>query len=670
MRRKLSSGFALSAAIVLVASGLAVAHDGPVDDGVIDSGKEVHGVAHDQHGGDAGHIFVDNYNVDLISKLKLTTAEGRIADVGVWNGFAYLGAFRQDACGGPESGEPDGGVYVVDITNPASPQKAGFIPIHQDSFAGEGIQALTITTPKFNGDLLVINAESCGKNNKGGFSLYDVTNPRRPAKLVENYGDFNVNLGAHGNDANDIHSAFVWEDDNNTAAEIDDRAYVVTTDDFELTDTDIFDITDPRHPFLVGEFDLNARYPAIIDPTLGPAEGFLHDMIVKKIGGHYVMLLSYWDSGYVMLNVDDPANPVFIGDSDFTNPDPELLARTGTVAIPEGNGHEAEFTADSQYIVAADEDFSPHGAKFEITAGPNAGIYPAGEFSWTPPISSLSDGILNGPTAFGGYACPGDTVPDPSIVGPLAPGEEAILVVSRGPFNDPNVAGDACFFSQKVEAAQNAGWDAVVIANHHTGSGAGASPDATLCGSQGHVFTPTIPAVCLGHRALHLLFGTTPNFTVPYPLGDPGDLEPDPGELGQEVRVETIFNGWGYVHLYGTTPNAGGKLPELDTFAIPEAMDDSFSSGHGDLSVHEAATSHDDVGLVYLSHYAGGFRVLRIESGQLNEVGAWIDPPVGVDGDEGGNNFWGVQVFHHNGHELVAASDRDFGLYIFEYTGP
>jgi hypothetical protein len=27
-------------------------------------------------------------------------------------------------------------------------------------------------------------------------------------------------------------------------------------------------------------------------------------------------------------------------------------------------------------------------------------------------------------------------------------------------------------------------------------------------------------------------------------------------------------------------------------------------------------------------------------------------------------------VFEDSGNEYVAASDRDFGLYIFEYTGP
>ena len=84
-------------------------------------------------------------------------------------------------------------------------------------------------------------------------------------------------------------------------------------------------------------------------------------------------------------------------------------------------------------------------------------------------------------------------------------------------------------------------------------------------------------------------------------------------------------------------------------------------AGFGDLSVHEVATSAVKDDLAYLSYYSGGFRVLKIVSNQLQEVGHFIDV--------GGNNFWGVQVFQSGGQEYVAASDRDYGLYIFRYTG-
>ena len=78
-------------------------------------------------------------------------------------------------------------------------------------------------------------------------------------------------------------------------------------------------------------------------------------------------------------------------------------------------------------------------------------------------------------------------------------------------------------------------------------------------------------------------------------------------------------------------------------------------------SFQAVATSHERPDLAYLSYYAGGLRVIRIRDGKLVEVGRFVDV--------NGNNLWGVQVFRHRGQEYVAASDIDFGLYVFRYTG-
>ena len=112
------------------------------------------------------------------------------------------------------------------------------------------------------------------------------------------------------------------------------------------------------------------------------------------------------------------------------------------------------------------------------------------------------------------------------------------------------------------------------------------------------------------------------------------------------------------MHLFD---NSGGKMTELDTYAIPEAHDPAFATGFGDLSVHEVAASHEDSRLAYFSYYSGGFRVAAIEGGELVEKGHFID--------QGGSNFWGVEVFEDGGQEYVAASDRDHGLYIFRFNG-
>jgi len=588
-----------------------------------------------QHGPTSDHLVGTGAfgNIELLSVERVTTTPDLVADVAVnpAGTYAFLANWGEPKCplnseaGGQNN--PDAGAWVVDITNLNDPVTVGFIPSSQDTRPGEGMQVVNITTRHFNGDILVMNNEQCGKNGKGGVSL---------------------------GDANDIHSAFAWD--------TGDNAYVVMTDNFETADVDILDITNPKRPRLIREINLNTEFPSIRQDSTIPnlVEVFLHDMVVEKIGNDFVLLLAYWDGGYVQLNVNDPANPTLIGDTDYNDPDPELLESARLSEPPEGNGHQVEFTADNQFFIGTDEDFAAHNVDiFQIATGPNDGVYVAGSFGWTVPIVELSDGVLNGPTVYGGYGCSDDVIPPPSALGSLAAGEEAILVLQRGPFDDPTHNHAACFFSEKVEAAQNAGYDAVIVANHHTGAGFGAFPDTPPCGSKGHDFVVTIPGVCLGHRAFHRLFNTAANYTYPE--------SPAIGKLGAKVHATGKFDGWGYVHLFSNTLS-GGKFAELDTYAIDEAHDASLAFGSGDLSVHEVATDPQAANRAYLSYYAGGLRSLEIRcqgnSGncKLVEVGGYLDP--------NGNDFWGVEAFVRNGETIVLASDRDSGLWIFKRTGP
>jgi hypothetical protein len=84
------------------------------------------------------------------------------------------------------------------------------------------------------------------------------------------------------------------------------KACAVLVDDLETGDADIADITDPAHAKMVGEYDLNADFQQIIPPELGSGSSFFHDVVVKLIDGRYEMLLSYWDGGYVKLDVTVP----------------------------------------------------------------------------------------------------------------------------------------------------------------------------------------------------------------------------------------------------------------------------------------------------------------------------------------------------------------------------
>lgn len=185
----------------------------------------------------------------------------------------------------------------------------------------------------------------------------------------------------------------------------------------------------------------------------------------------------------------------------------------------------------------------------------------------------------------------------------LAAGEEAILVLHRGPLGDPSQSGAACFFSEKVETAQLLGYEAVIIANHHEGALAGAAPDAYFCGGQGHLYEISISALCVGHAGMHGLFDDlADNFTYP-------ETAPPIGTVGDKVNVTTQFDGWGYVHLFDARNLR--NVTDVDTYAIPEAMDPDFATGFGDLSVHEVATDSFRNSLAYLSYYSGGLGRFR-----------------------------------------------------------
>jgi hypothetical protein len=617
-KRRVLARLALAAAGVLAVASIAVAASGEPDGAVAvaDIARDAH-----QHGTEEGHLHPEgsHSNVQLISKLKLkNVVPEKIADVGVFKGYAYLAAWGVVTC-------KYNGVHVVDVRDPANPKEAAFIASKEGSYPGEGIQALHIETSAYNGDILVSNNEKCkDAAGFGGMNIYDVSKPSSPTPLVEGIGDSTV-TGQGKKDAHEIHSVFAWD--------AGSKAYAVIVDNEEDTDVDIIDITDPKKAALIAEYDLDQRFPQILQASpVNLTEVFFHDVVVKEIGGRQVMLLSYWDAGYVAIDVTDPLNPTYIGDTDFTNPDPEA-AESGFAVAPEGNGHEAEFTKDNQYVIGADEDFAPYALE-----GRNVTDNTSINASQGSNTKQLGEGqTIEGVSVFVGRACTAD---------PAVPAGDAamtdIAVVERG----------VCTFTEKVANVINAGgYDAVLVFNR-TGTDA-------CDGTTGMLVEGNIPTFGVAPRSQGFAI-----FDVPYDNAaclagtGPAQLPVTLGTKGDTLRFSSTFDGWGYVHLFRYE---NGKMDELDTYAIPEAHDPAFASGFGDLTVHEAATSPTRADLVYFSYYAAGFRVAKIANDELTEVGHYIDV--------GGNNFWGVQVFQHDGKEYVAASDRDFGLFIFRYTG-
>jgi hypothetical protein len=611
---------------VSLAPGLAGAH--PEHDRNPASGKEAfpgEGVAFDkQHEGEDGHLEPRQENVTLVGRGEVTNPSGagntgRIADVFAYGDHAYLTAFREPTC-------EAGGVHVMDISDLSDPVEVedAFIATSPGSYAGEGIQVIRINQPGrggFRGDVLIHQNETCDASlvqpgKAGGISLWDVTDPDDPQPLALHAGDYDG-----GPLANTVHSMFAWRN------VFDGKTYVVLVDNEEFTDVDIMDISDPRNPVMVNDtLDLWDLFGVQQESPSNLTSVFSHDMMVYKVGQRYVMTMSYWDGGYVLLDVTDPrpGEVTLVADHDYAELDEERLAR-GHEISPEGNAHQNELSPDRKFMIATDEDFNPYRVTATIDSGPYAGTeFVAAQASDTPPVDA--DTTISGPTTFVGLACTADQPPSPGT---------GTALIERG----------VCSFQEKLDNIRAAGYSAGIVFN-----------SSAFCdGLVTMLAAGDIPFLFTTRTAgLQILGSSNLDCATPAPA---------PGSSSADVTVEAVFDGWGYVRLFGTTVPTSvgvpGSISQIDTYAIEESQDEAYAVGFGDLSVHEVAMDPDDR-VAYLSYYAGGLRVVEYGPGGLEEVGVFID--------EGGNNFWGVQVHERDGETYVLASDRDFGLYVFQYT--
>jgi hypothetical protein len=491
-----------------------------------------------------------------------------------------------------------------------------------------------MNTPSYKGDLLVYQNEWCPgtTNGVGGITLVDVRNPNSPKKLVEGAGDFTKKDGTQSKGvpqtrANQTHSAFAWTNPDTG------KVYVVLVDDMEEQDVDILDITNPSKPKIVSETNLDQFAQTGAGRPHGDSV-FSHDMIVKRINGRDIMLMSYWDGGYVTLDVSNPAAPKTLSDTDFKAADP---ARTpfGQTITPEGNGHQAEFTRDNQYIFATDEDFDPYRVQATFKGGvANGKTFTALQAGDTPAVNK--DNPLAGDTKFVGLGC------DPLTAGS---GNGLIAVAERG----------TCDFQVKLDNVEAAGYKGLIVFNRRGTDGCEALINM-LAASE------TTPAIFVTRQDGFRLLGVEPDAN--YACGSTSETDGTNTPAGPSVPVDmsAVFDGWGYTHMYRTDLTPGAKMTEVDIYAPEEGQLEAFAENFGDMTVHEVATDPDPGrNFVYVSHYALGMRVLAYDDGGLEEVGAFVE--------EGGSNYWGVEVHKMNGKTYILGSDRDRGLRIFTFDG-
>jgi hypothetical protein len=114
-------------------------------------------------------------------------------------------------------------------------------------------------------------------------------------------------------------------------------------DDDGEGDFRLIDITDPANPMSVSDWGIQDAGGPFYDGQGCDADPNYGHGAEPSADGRLVFL-SYWDSGFIRLDLTDPANPVFTG-------------RTVYPANADGDAHSSQWDEGRQLLFSADEDF-------------------------------------------------------------------------------------------------------------------------------------------------------------------------------------------------------------------------------------------------------------------------------------------------------------------------
>jgi hypothetical protein len=541
------------------------------------------------------------------------------SDVWAHGNYAYLGSFNQPFCSFDLTG-----VRVIDISDPANPVQVAFIKDKMGTRTND-VKVAHIETPHFSGEILVTVNEGCGvtlprlnangnaakpRGGQGGISIWNVTDPTKPRAMKQNF----LPKG------NGIHNTFIWQQDSN--------AYLIAVDDVDARDVIIVDITKPQSPkeiTRVGAPDWpNLDFSEIEGPAV-----FLHDVWVQENDGRVIAYLSYWDAGLVLLDVTDPANPVFLGDSLYPNPDKSGLP-------PEGNGHVAVPTADGSLVIFGDEDtakFSTFGT-FDIGGIPSTNKVGSALFGPQPAVDTFPEpsDVVAVAADFGCNA--GDFVATPGDV----------VLIERG----------VCFFSTKAANAQAAGYDAYIVFND------AARGDGIINMSAGTADVITIPGIFVGNT-----------------VGSAMAAEIGGGGAVTVVGVDGLEDGEGFMRVMDVTEP--GNIVQVGSFVTEGVLPPANAQLAGTRDAHNVVLNDGRPGLAYWAWYYEGIRVVDFSACTADVGFEGCTPDISEVAHYGGGttppaNFWGVYVHDHpDGNTYILGSDRgdgsadSGGLWIFRH---
>ena len=339
----------LTVAAVLIAVVGAVAHS---DDGTGTLKDEQHFREQALKNYDGGNKAGSAWNMVVVGRNDLG-ARGFNGDVWVHEGYAYVGqwGFADWATGNSRFCATDEtrGVAVIDARNPAAPTRVASL-YNPVGTSAEDVVVFTARYGPFAGrDIAAVGIQSCTGSRydaagRRGLQLFDVTNPATPVTLAlldtgcctRGVHEFEVQHRA------DLGRTFAYATvptsrypDGQTPSGYRDAK---GDGDFRL-----IDVTNPTAPFQVSDWGIqDAGGPFSSGQGCDADANYGHGAEPSDDGK--LVFVSYWDSGFVRLDLTNPANPVYTG-------------RTVYPADADGDAHSSQYDDARQLLIAADEDF-------------------------------------------------------------------------------------------------------------------------------------------------------------------------------------------------------------------------------------------------------------------------------------------------------------------------
>jgi hypothetical protein len=293
-------------------------------------------------------------NMEVVGQHNLG-GRGYNADVWVHEEHAYVGSwgFSDWNTGGEERFCPNDGVAVIDSRDPANPKQVSTLVSPEGTSAEDVVVFTARFGPLAGRDIAAVGIQVCGGSRYDatifrGLQLFDVTNPAAPLEIENRLDTGCCTRGLHELEFQhrpDLGRTFVYA--SVPASEYPDALSPTGVRDQQMPprgDFRLIDVTDPAMPVEVSDWGVVKDTGGPLGPGLGCDPDPIFGHSVEPSADGRLAFVAYWDSGFVALDLSDPATPVFRGTTSYEFDE-------------DGDGHSSNFDEGRELLFTADEDF-------------------------------------------------------------------------------------------------------------------------------------------------------------------------------------------------------------------------------------------------------------------------------------------------------------------------